>query len=65
MEILRKEEMLEFKNTVKVKNALMGSSADWTQPRKESVRLKRGQQNVPNMTCKKDRREYPRIAGPL
>lgn len=48
MEILRKQEMLEIKNTVtEMKNALMDWSIHWIQQRKEFVSLKIGQQKHP------------------
>ena len=51
MESLRQnqKEMLDIGNTIKeMKNTLMGSSVDFTEPRKESASLKNVNKNFPN-----------------
>lgn len=41
--------MLDIGNTIKeMKNTLMGSSVDFTEPRKESASLKNVNKNFPN-----------------
>ena len=47
-----------------MKNALMDSSIDWSQPRKESVSLKIGQQKLPKLKYKdKKKKKNPRTVG--
>lgn len=51
------KEMLEIINVViEMNNALDGCITDRTQPREESVRLRRGQQKVPNMKYKEEKK---------